>query len=214
MFCFNNNPQRKKDMNISKFEISPKEIKFSFDEQTDQGVRTVTCRSTDAPLASLRPALEGLSDVVADLLELDPEWAGAGLVTGVQIKYSAAGTRALQLVFVRSVAVGLVSFKTPFFLLDEPAEDEEGSCPLHPHLKDKCLAALAEVEKYVNGERQQMTLDGVMDSGNDSEHEPDDLGLGDFDGGETEQQEPDEDPKPKSKAGGKTTKRKAKAKAK
>jgi len=155
-------------MNFDKIKIKPSDrsVTLQWSEPSvvseDADKHKLECH--DAPEQSMIDAFYALTPYFLDLLELPDDYATSLVVCGVTIKTGAGGDTS----YILTAQKALEDFDSPVVLntplIAYPARD----------LHDALDALELEAEKYVNGERGQMSLfKGVGPGG---EEEDDDVG--------------------------------------
>lgn len=149
-------------------------VQFRHEVQGHKAVeeRDHTCH--EAPLKSFDDALQSLSDVVVNILELGQGYRKGITVVSVSFSYTKKGTRSAAITFSKELDAtnGAHRLTTPLFQFDDAAEGEDSGqrrqcTKKHAELID---VLIVETEKYANGERQQRLL--PLDDGKSEGAEP------------------------------------------
>ena len=164
-------------MKIKKFAQKSKYIQFVIEQHVDQGEREIAEKCPEAPLASLTEAMEALKDFIGVTMGLPDKWLETVKVRGFSMSYTQAGTRSCSVEFTKTYpnVDKVEAMRTPLVQIDPPAEVETEKRGVATEQAAQVCTALAEVEKYIGGDRQQMRLDGVEVSTIDGDDDP--LGL-------------------------------------
>ena len=131
------------------------EYKIETQGHQAQEDRAVTCH--EAPLQSFDDAFQALGDVAAKIIELRND---SGVeVKSLAIRRTKHGTRSAIITITRHLKATDKPhrLKTPVFQFDDPTEDE-GPRECSVEQANLINAMIAEAEKYIAGERQQMIL--------------------------------------------------------
>lgn len=161
-------------MKLLKFFIQPKQVVYKYDQPTQQGEEGISHECPEAPTVHCQNAVQKLLDVVLSVMELPLHWGGKAdnetgeimnptvKIQGFTVSHTKAGTRSIQITFRKAFRCGKVeSYKTPLVQIDDPAEGEDEKSALADGEAATCNAAIEEAIKYIGGNRQQMTIDGI-----------------------------------------------------
>ncbi len=161
-------------MKLLKFFIQPKMIVYKYDQPTKNGDEGICHECPEAPTAHCQKSIQKLLDVVLSVMELPLHWGGKHdeetgeiinptvKIQGFTLSHTKLGTRSIQVTFRKGFRCGKVeSYKTPMVQIDDPAEGEDEPSALADGERSTCKAAIEEAIKYIGGNRQQMTLDGI-----------------------------------------------------
>jgi hypothetical protein len=124
---------------------------------TFQSTQDSEVTAYEAPLKSFDKALQALADVVVKVLEMDRAWRQGLKIRSVTISHAKHGTRSVAITFLKDLdATGLPHrMTTPSFRIDD--SDEGRAHVAKPHAA-MVVKVFEEARKYVQGERQQLTL--------------------------------------------------------
>jgi hypothetical protein len=128
----------------------------------------------EAPLPAFDKALQALSDVAVNILELGQEYKKGVAVVSVSVSHTKAGTRSVSIAFVKTIDATGTEHKldTPVFQIDDAGKGEEGGQRRQCSKKhaEMVAAFLDEAVKYANGKRAQTML--PLDDGKSDGAEP------------------------------------------
>ena len=168
-------------------------------EATGTEERDITAH--EAPMKSFDKALQALTDVAANILELGEDYKKGMVVKTVAFSYTKKGTRSAAIFFTKELDATESEHRmaTPFFQVDDAADGEEGRRQCAKEHAKAIIKVISEAEKYADGERDQRML--PLDDGKSENAEPQEGDALDL-GGEAagDQGEP---VKPKKKRGAK-----------
>lgn len=128
----------------------------------------------EAPLPSFDKALQALTDVAANILEVGQDYKKGMAIVSVSISHTKAGTRSVSIAFVKKIDATGTDHRldTPVFQVDDAGKGEEGGQRRQCSKKHAELVAdfLDEAVKYANGKRAQQML--PLDDGKGDGDEP------------------------------------------
>lgn len=169
-------------------------------EATGTEERDITAH--EAPMKSFDKAIQALTDVAANILEVGEDYKKGMVVKTVAFSYTKKGTRSAAIFFTKELDATETEHRmaTPFFQVDDAADGEEGRRQCAKEHAKAIIKVISEAEKYADGERDQRLL--PLDDGKSEHAEPTegDLLQMPAQGGDTDAGEP---VKPKGKRGGK-----------
>lgn len=160
-------------MKVTKVIREESAVEFHHEVQGHQATEERKIRAHEAPLKTFDKCLQGLADVVCNILELGTGYAKGIVVLAVSFSYTKKGTRSAAIVFSKELDAtgGAHRMTTPLFQFDDAAEGEDGQrrqCSnKHAELLNQMIV---ETEAYANGERQQRLL--PLDDGKSEGAEP------------------------------------------
>lgn len=156
----------------------PETIYYECEYNVEQGERKLKETCPEAPLESMNHALKCLEDVVASVMELPLSWLNTVTINGFRVSATPAGTRSMQILYTKGLLIDkTIAQKTPLFQIDPPAEGEKEERAVATDEAVICVNAIVEAEKYIDGERQQMSLDGIAHSTTKADDDQDEFGL-------------------------------------
>lgn len=138
----------------------PKEPgKTSTKEVTSTEINEITAH--EAPLPAFDAALQELSDVVVNVMELGAGYKKGINVGAVSISYDKAGMRTAVISFTKSLdATGsLHPLKTPAFQIDDGKEASTGRRQCAKKHAEAVVELIKQAQRYALGERSQQLLD-------------------------------------------------------
>jgi hypothetical protein len=150
---------------INRIRIREDEVFVCYDLSIRPGIwAKIPYKTNDAAAPSFYRAMQGLAPVVVELCDLPPEWVKEIKVTGLSMTHSEDGVMTASISVERVLGDGRsrMEFTTPK-RADAPMN---GSLDYSSCLSDAAVAAIDaachEAEAFIDGERAQMTLAGVM----------------------------------------------------
>lgn len=160
-------------MKILKVTRDDSSVQFRHEVQGHKAIeeRDHTCH--EAPLKAFDTALQNLSDVAVNILELGQAYKKGIVIIALALSYTKKGTRSATIVFSKEIDAtkGTHRMTTPAFQFDDAAEGEDGQRRQCTKKHAEMIQAMVdETEKYANGERQQRLL--PLNDGKSEESEP------------------------------------------
>ena len=174
-------------------------VRFRREMKVHDGIENHDITAHEAPLKSFDKALQALSDVVANVMDVGQDYKKGMVIRSVSISHTKAGTRSVAIAFTKHINAteGVHPMDTPFFQIDDSSTNEEGRKQVSKKHAELVSAAIEEAEAYAEGKRAQQML--PLDDGKSEKSEPAGGDLLDFKGGKAGQPAtpPAADPKPK-----------------
>ncbi len=126
----------------------------------DDGSRTIDETSHEAPLKKFDTAMQALTDVVANILELGQGYKKGMVIDSVSISHTKAGTRSASIDFSKHIDAVEHDhpMSTVMFQIDDAPKGEEGRCQCSKKHAELVAEFLERAEDYANGKRQQQML--------------------------------------------------------
>jgi len=121
--------------------------------------RKDTCE--EMPTPEFGEAMQTLSAVVVNVMEVHGSWINGMTVLGFTMSYTANATASMQISYNRQMGDLRKPHKmqTPMFRIDEPQDGDSGSLDIGKDLALLCHTALEQATAYAKGERSQMTFE-------------------------------------------------------
>lgn len=168
-------------MRIKKVEIKPSFIKVSWEARNSQGdFEEHSCKFKEKPMPAFDTCIQDLKDSLQHVMEVTSKWMDTTKIHGFSVGRTDAGVRSLTIAFTKGFRnESTVGYSSPQFRIDPPEEGDD-NVPRAVSLEQaaQCVMAIDAVEAYVNGDRQQMTLDGIENKKEGADpNEGNDLGL-------------------------------------
>ena len=116
-----------------------------------------TFKGTDAPHQDLFDAMAALREDVAGIILASDDWMKSVRITTLSINREADGRRGLVITAVKELTNGPLVLNTP--QLRERLDDDEGGNFLDDDTIPRVEAVLEGVEAYIEGKRQQLSLE-------------------------------------------------------
>lgn len=171
-------------MRLKKYTRKPSFIECVYEERNSQGeYEEKSCKFKEAPQPVLPTAVGDLKNSIKVVMEVGAKWMDSvTTVSSFTVHRTEAGVRSLEVKFAKAFKLGTTKeYSTPQFRIDPPEEGEdkiERAVDLDDAIH--CVTAIDAVEAYIQGDRQQMTLDGIENTTTGAEEaEGEELGLGD-----------------------------------
>lgn len=139
-------------------------------EATGTEERDITAH--EAPMKSFDKAIQALTDVAANILEVGEDYKKGMVVKTVAFSYTKKGTRSAAIFFTKELDATESEHRmaTPFFQVDDAADGEEGRRQCAKEHAKAIIKVISEAEKYADGERDQRML--PLDDGKSEAAEP------------------------------------------
>jgi hypothetical protein len=155
-------------MRLKKYTRKPSFIECVYEERNSQGeYEEKSCKFKEAPQPVLPTAVADLKNSIKVVMEVTEAWMKTVTsVSSFTVHRTEAGTRSLDVKFTKGFKSGTTKeYVTPQFRIDPPDEAED-KVERAVDLDDAilCCTAIEAVEAYIQGDRQQMTLDGIENS--------------------------------------------------
>jgi len=114
----------------------------------------------EAPLQSFDDAMQKLAPIAGNWLEAGSDYGENAAVRSVTLSYTKNGTRSATIGFRKPLDIvdGSLLMVTPCVQVDEPQGSEETPRQCAKKQAEAIYKMIAEAERYLAGERQQMIL--------------------------------------------------------
>jgi hypothetical protein len=149
---------------LKKYTRKPSFIECVWEERNSQGeYEEKSCKFKEAPHPILATAVLDLKNSIKVVLEVPVKWMeSVAAVGGFSVHRTEAGVRSLEVKFTKGFKIGNTKeYTTPQFRIDPADEAEDNQSVLWIDDALLCVTAIDAVEAYIQGDRQQMTLDGI-----------------------------------------------------
>ena len=152
-------------MQLKKIVTNAKNISFTavYNADSDNVEATEERKTTcvEMPTPDFVEALQALTMVVVEVLEVDGSWVNGMTIASFALSYTANETASMQITFTRELGDLRKAHKmsTPMFRIDEPQDGDSGSLEIGKALATLCHRAVTEATLYAKGARDQMTFE-------------------------------------------------------
>jgi len=171
-------------MRLKSVTIKPTFIEPTWETRNSQGdYEEQSHKFKEAPLPVFDTCIQDLNECVQIIMGVTSKWMETVKVIDFSVKRTEAGVRSMAVKFRKGFKQPEVTkeYSTPAFRIDPP-ENGEDDVPRAVSLEQasQCVLAIEAVEAYINGDRLQMTLEGVEKSNTGADpKEGDELNLSD-----------------------------------
>jgi len=168
-------------MRIKKVNVKPSFIEIVWETRNSQGeFEEQSHKFKEKPLPAFDTCLQDLKDSLQLIMEVPSKWLETVRIHGFSVHRTASGVRSMTIAFTKGFKCeSTTGYSTPQFRIDPPEEGED-KVPRAVSLEQaaQCVMAIDAIEAYINGDRLQMTLDGIENKNEGaSEDEGNELGL-------------------------------------
>lgn len=152
-------------MRIKSVTVKPTFIEPTWESRNSQGVyEEQSHKFAEKPLEVFYTCLQDLKESIQIVMGVTTKWMDTVHVLDFSVKRTDSGVRSLVVKFRKTFKNPELTkeYSTPAFRIDPPIDGED-DVPRAVSLEQasQCVLAINAVEAYINGDRLQMTLDGI-----------------------------------------------------